>query len=137
MPSCRQSQQVFEIRGTTAALDLALCGHFSPNLPYLGRAIAKRRAHLTSTLRQMSLAQYTQFCNTFATALEELADGLDYKRGVFLEACRCVSADGNGFVPEPIFVKPLGQAVHACELQRCPLLVRIGRTVAKVFPERF
>ena len=103
----------------------------------LGRAIAKRRAHPTSTLRQMSLAQYTQFCNTFALALEEVANGLEYNRGVFLEACLCVSADRNGFVPEPIPVKTLEQAVHACRRQRRPLLVRIGRTVAKVFPEGF
>ena len=53
----------------------------------LGRSIAKRRAHPTSMLRQMSLAQHTQFCNTFALVLEEVADGLGYNRGVFLEAC--------------------------------------------------
>ena len=85
----------------------------------------------------MSLAQHTRFCNTFALALEDVAEGLGYNRGVSLEACQCVSADGNGFVPEPIPVKSLEQAVHACRLQPRPLLVRIGRTVAKVFPEGF
>ena len=84
-----------------------------------------------STLRQMSRQQYVQFCNVCAAVFTEL--DLEFNARTFQETCEVVGE--APYVGQPLPVESWNQAVEIAESRHEPVLVQIGKNVAKVFPE--
>jgi hypothetical protein len=108
---------------------------------YMGfaRRLTEMRRSPRSTLRQRTREQYVQFCNTFAVVFSEM--DIDFDARTFQEACQVVGEENPTYVGKPLQVKSWEAAIRiaegyaAIDGQRKPVLVQIGKNVAKVFPE--
>jgi hypothetical protein len=102
---------------------------------YLGFAhrLTELRGSPKSTLRQMSRQQYVQFCNVCASVFSELDIKFDAR--TLQEACNVVGNENPPYVGDPLHVQSWEKAVKIAEGRGQAVLVRIGRNVAKVFPQ--
>ena len=95
--------------------------------------LTELRGSPKSTLRQMSRQQYVQFCNVCASVFTEL--DIDFDARTFQEACKVVGNENPPYVGEPLPVESWDKAIKIAERCGQSVLVRIGRNVAKVFPQ--